>query len=246
MRARHAAPRGRWRCLVHPVCAGLFAVLAAAAAGAGPARATTLAALSNHEAAQGLKQALGRGIDAAVAKLGVANGFLDDPRVRIPLPPALARADRLLRLVGLGRQSDALVAAMNHAAEAAVPEGKAVLEQALRQMTIADAKQILTGGDDAGTQYFRRVAYDRLERRFEPVVAQQTRRVGLAQQYDALAAKGAALGLMQPGDASIEAYVTRKALDGLFLKMADEERSIRRDPLGQASSLLRKVFGAVR
>ena len=229
-----------------PRIRGPLSALICAAAFAGAAHAAGLAALSNRETALGLKRALGDGIDVAVAQLGVTDGFLGNPRVRIPLPPALAKADRILRMVGLGRQTDALVVAMNRAAEAAVPEGKDILKQALRQMTVADAKQILTGGDDAATRYFRRVAYDRLERKFEPVVAQATSRVGLAQQYDAIAAKGASLGLVQSGDASIETYVTQKALDGLFVVMADKERAIRKDPLGQASSLLRKVFGAVR
>ena len=205
-----------------------------------------ISALSNGDVNRGLKQALGRGIDTAVAELGTAGGFLGDPRVRIPLPPALAKADRVLRVMGMGRQMDALDVAMNRAAEAAVPAGKAILEQSLRQMTLADAKGILTGGGDAATEYFRRVAYARLQRKFTPIVAVETRRVGLAQKYDQLAAQGAALGLVGRDDASIESYVTRKTLDGLFLVMAQQERAIRKNPLGQASSLIRRVFGAYR
>ncbi len=228
----------RWRgALAALVCA--LAVVPVVVAGG-------LSALSNGDVSRGLKQALGRGIDTAVAQLGTPGGFLADPRVRIPLPPAFAKADRVLRVMGMGRQMDALDVAMNRAAEAAVPAGKAILVEALRQMTLADAKGILTGGGDAATAYFKRVAYARLQRKFTPIVALQTRRVGLAQKYDRLAAQGAALGLVGRDDASIESYVTRKTLDGLFLVMAQQERAIRKDPLGQASSLIRRVFGAYR
>ena len=205
-----------------------------------------ISALSNRDVSRGLKQALGRGIDMAVAQLGTAGGFLADPRVRIPLPPPLAKADRVLRVMGMGRQMDALDVAMNRAAEAAVPAGRQILVQSLQRMTVADAKSILTGGGDSATEYFRRVAYARLQRKFTPIVAVETRRVGLAQKYDALAAQGASLGLLGRDDASIESYVTRKTLDGLFLVMAQQERAIRNNPLGQASSLLRRVFGAYR
>ncbi len=201
--------------------------------------------LSNADASAGLKQALDQGIDQAVGKLGVPGGFLDDPKVKIPLPPTLAKAEGTLRLLGMGAQADELETAMNRAAEAAVPESKVLLKQALKQMTLADAKQILTGGDDAATQYFKRVTYAPLQVKFAPIVDQATRKVKLADNYNAIAAKGVALGLVKPGDATVQAYVTEKTLDGLYLMMAEEERAIRKDPLGQASSLLKKVFGAV-
>ena len=216
------------------------------AAFGGAAWSLPVAALSNRDASRGLKQALTQGVDVAIAKLGVTDGFLKNPRVKIPLPPPLAKANRVLSLVGMGHETDALVVAMNRAAEAAVPEGKIILKQALQRMTLIDAKQILTGGDDAATQYFRRTAYGPLEKKFEPIVARETAKVGLAARYDAIAAKGESLGLLKPNQASIEAYVTQKTLDGLFLVIAQEERAIREDPMGQASALLKKVFGAVR
>ncbi len=206
--------------------------------------AADLSSLSNADASRGLKQALNQGIDQAVAKLGFTDGFLGNPAVKIPLPPTLAKAGGMLRMLGMGRQTDALVVAMNRAAEQAVPEGKQILTQALHQMTLADAKAILSGSDDAATQYFRRVAYAPLQAKFLPIVSRAMQQVGSTERYDALAAKAAAVGMMQPDQASIESYVTRKTLDGLFLMMAQEERAIRQDPLGQASSLLRKVFGA--
>ena len=210
------------------------------------AQALDLGSLSNSDASAGLKKALDQGINQAVGKLGVAGGFLNDPKVKIPLPPKLAKAEGAMRMVGLGSQADALVDAMNRAAEAAVPESKVLLKQALQKMTVADAKQILTGGEDAATQYFKRETYAPLQMKFAPIIDKETRKVKLAENYNAVAAKGVSLGLLKPEDATLQSYVTQKTLDGLYLMMAEEERAIRKDPMGQASSLLKKVFGAVK
>jgi hypothetical protein len=212
----------------------------------GFAYGVALESLSNKDASAGLKKALDQGINQAVGKLGVSGGFLENPTVKIPLPPKLAKAESAMRMLGMGSQADELVVAMNRAAEAAVPESKALLKQALRQMTVDDAKQILTGGDDAATQYFKRATYAPLQIKFAPIVERATRNVKLADTYDAVAQKGVALGVVKPEDASLQAYVTQKTLDGLYLMMAEEERAIRKDPLGQGSELLKKVFGAVR
>ena len=207
--------------------------------------ALDLDSLTNTDASAGLKKALDQGINTAIGKLGVTDGFLKNPAVKIPLPPKLAKAESMMRMMGMGAQADQLVTSMNRAAEAAVPESKVLLKQALKQMSVADAKQILTGGDDAATQYFKRVTYAPLEAKFKPIVTRSTEKVKLAQQYNQVAAKGVQLGLLKSEDATLESYVTQKTLDGLFLMMADEEKAIRKDPLGQASSLLKKVFGAI-
>ncbi len=207
--------------------------------------AAQLAALSSKDAAGGLRAALSQGIGTAVAQLGANNGFLGDPKVAIPLPPALDKADRALRMVGMSGQADELRVTMNHAAEQAVAQSKPVFEDALRHMTLTDAKAILSGGDDAGTQYFRRATSAQLTVRFRPIVAAATAKLKLASQYDALAGKAAQFGLISSADANLDDYVTAKALDGLFSRIADEERAIRKDPLGQANSLIRKVFGAL-
>jgi len=150
-----------------------------------------------------------------------------------------------MRMLGVGDQLDQLVTSMNRAAEAAVPESKALLKQALKQMSVEDAKRILTGGDDAATQYFKQVTYAPLKAKFSPIISRETEKVKLGETYDAVAKKAVALGILKPEDATLQSYVTDKTLDGLFLMMAEEERAIRKDPLGQASSLLKKVFGAV-
>jgi hypothetical protein len=202
-------------------------------------------AIAPKDSVAGLKAALNQGATRAVAQLGAADGFLRNPKVKIPLPPALKKADKALRMVGMGGQADELVVAMNRAAELAVPEAKDLLIDAVKQMSLDDARQILTGGDDAATQYFSRVSYDKLQRRFLPIVKQKTDDAQLAKQYNELAGQAAKLGLVEAGDANVEGYVTRKALDGLFFMIAEEERAIRKNPLGQSSKILQSVFGAL-
>jgi hypothetical protein len=204
-----------------------------------------LGSLSNADASAGLKKALDQGINLAVGKLGVTDGFLKNPQVKIDLPPKFAKAESMMRMLGVGDQLDQLVTSMNRAAEAAVPESKVLLKQALKQMSIEDAKRILTGGDDAATQYFKQATYAPLKDKFAPIISRATERVKLSETYDTLATKAVALGILKPEDATLQSYVTGKTLDGLFLMMAEEERAIRKDPLGQTSSLLKKVFGAV-
>jgi hypothetical protein len=204
-----------------------------------------LSGLSNADASAGLKKALNQGIDIAVGKLGVTDGFLKNPQVKIDLPPKLARAEGMMRMLGVGNELDQFVTSMNRAAEAAVPESRPLLKQALTHMTLEDAKRILTGGDDAATQYFKQATYAPLKTKFAPIIGRATAKVKLGESYDALAKKAVALGVLKPEDATLQSYVTDRTLDGLFLVMAEEERSIRKDPLGQSSTLLKKVFGAL-
>lgn len=201
--------------------------------------------ITNREAINALKGALDRGARAAVAQLGREDGFLGDARVKIPLPESLRRAEKNMRRFGMGKYADELIVTLNRAAEAAVPEAKQLFIDALRQMSVQDAKGILTGGETAGTEYFRRATADALAKRFLPIVQRATARVGLAQKYNQYARHGVRVGLVDADDASLDDYVTRKALDGLFLVVAEEERKIRKDPVGTASSLIRKVFGAL-
>jgi hypothetical protein len=212
----------------------------------GNAAAATIADLSNAEAVRGLKQALNDGSAAAVARLGVENGYYANPNVKIPLPPSLQQVERGLRAFGMRRQADELVLTMNRAAEAAVPEAKQLLVDAVKTMSVQDAKGILGGGDTAATEYFQRSTRSQLGRRFLPIVKQATDRVGLAQQYNALAGQGVALGLVKEDQASIESYVTQKALDGLYFMIGEQEKAFRQDPVGATSDIVRRVFGALR
>jgi hypothetical protein len=202
-----------------------------------------LSSLSSRDAAAGLHAALSQGIDVAVAQLGAPGGFLNDPKVTIPLPHPLDKAEKPLRMLGLGAQADQLKETMNHAAEAAVAQAKPVFKQALQHMSITDAKDILTGGDGAGTAYFRKATSAELTAKFRPIVAAETAKLGLARKYDDYAGQAAQLGLLPAQDASLNDYVTARALDGLFSRIAEEEHEIRKDPMGQASSIIKKVYG---
>jgi Protein of unknown function (DUF4197) len=206
--------------------------------------AATPTALTDAEVAQGLRQALVQGADRAVLQLGRENGFLSNQTVRIPVPPGLSRADALLRKVGMRKYSDQLLVAMNRAAEQAVPEARVLLVEAVKQMSIADAKVILTGPEDAATQYFRRHTQGALTARLQPIIQQATQRERVTEAYSEYAGRAARFGLIKKEDADLDAYVTRKALEGLYVTIADEERAIRRHPSQQSTDLLRRVFGA--
>ena len=213
---------------------------------AGPALAVGIADLSNKDAVGGLKAALSDGSAAAIGKLGAENGFFNNAKVRIPLPESLKKVEGMMRAMGMKRQADELELAMNRAAESAVTEAKPLLVDAVKNMSIEDAKAILTGGDNAATEYFRRKTAEPLAKKFLPIVKKSTAQVGLAEKYNAIAGKGSQLGVIDASQASIEQYVTKKALDGLYTMIADEEKALRQDPVGATSSLVRKVFGALK
>jgi hypothetical protein len=218
---------------------GVLALLSSAAL------AGSLDAVTSQDAAAGLRGAIAQGVNKAIGMLGAPNGFLANARYTIPLPPALERAEQALRLVGMSGEADQLKTAMNHAAEMAVADARPVFTQAVRRMTIRDAKGILTGGDDAATQYFRQATSATLASRFKPIVARETAKVRLGSLYDEYAGKASRLGLLKSEDANLDDYVTHRALDSLFGAIGEEERAIRKDPAGQASALVRKVFSAL-
>lgn len=212
--------------------------------GASPA-AAQLEGISSRDATAALKAALEKGSQSAVAQLGRPDGFLGDKRVKIPLPDSLQRGERMARRVGMGRYADELITAMNRAAEQAVPEAKQLFIDSARKMTVKDAKGILTGGETAGTEYFRRTTQEELRARFLPIVKKSTARVDLAQQYQRYSTRLVSAGLMERQDADLDGYVTQKALDGLYFMVAEEEKKIRKDPVSAGREIIRKVFGAL-
>lgn len=221
------------------VCAGGLGSLAAWPA-------VRAAGITESDAALGVRAALERGAVVAVGLLGRSGGFLDNPKVRIPLPGFLDDAAKLLKYTGQQQRIDELVTAMNRAAEAAVPQAKNLLINAVKSMSVEDGKQILTGGDNAVTQFFAGKTRAPLSVTFLPIVTKATEKVSLAGKYNAVAAKAAGLGLLRREDANIEQYVTGKALDGLYLMIGEEERKIRRDPIGSGSAILQRVFGSLK
>jgi Protein of unknown function (DUF4197) len=219
-----------------------YATLAALGFCAAPA-AWAQSFLSDGDAAAGIKTALERGALSAVGLLGRADGFLGNPSVKIELPGFLKSAAKLMKATGQSGKVDELVTAMNRAAEAAVPEAKNLLVGAVKDMSVKDAAKIVKGPENSVTQYFAGKTREPLGGKFLPIVAQATERVALAQKYDAIAGKASGMGLMKKEDANLNQYVTGKALDGLYFMIGEEEKKIRRDPVGTGSAILKKVFG---
>lgn len=202
--------------------------------------------LEAEDAQKGIRAALSAGAQVAVNQLGKAGGFLQNPKVRIPLPSVLADVAPLLKAAGQGKRLDALELAMNQAAEQAVPLAADLLQRTIAQLSLADAHRILTGGDTSVTDFFADKTREPLGAQFLPVVKKATEGVQLADKYDAVAGRAAKLGLMKRDDANLNAHVTNKALDGLYAVIADEERKIRQNPAQAGSAVLQKVFGALR
>lgn len=210
------------------------------------AQSFSLADISGQDASGGLKEALTQGAGKAVSLLGQSNGFLKNPKVKILLPDSMRQVEAVMRGLGMGKQADELIITMNRAAEAAVPAARDMLVDAVKQMSVEDAKAILTGGNDSATQYFRRKTAEPLAKTFLPVVKQAIDKVELAKTYEKFAKKATNFGLVKEADTHLETYVTEKALDGLYLLIAEEEKAIRTNPLGAAGSLAQKVFGALK
>jgi len=220
--------------------------LAKPAANTAPPAGSGLAQFSTQDQVESLRQALTQGAETSVARLARENGFLGNDKVRIPLPDSLQKADKAMRKFGMGKYSDELITSMNRAAEAAVPEAKTLLVGAIKKMTVADAKGILTGGDDAATRYFRNNTGTALAGKFKPIVGRAMQKVKLAEKYDRFAGKGAKFGLVDERDANLNDYITRKAMDGLFLMMAEQEKAIRANPLQATGDLAKKIFAAIK
>jgi len=210
------------------------------------ARAGDLGVLSNKDANAGLKAALEQGANAALSKLGTADGFMGNEKVKIQLPSILEKAKPLLKLSGQSKQLDELVLSMNRAAESAVPMAKPLLLDAVKKMSVSDAKAILTGGDTSVTDFFRDKTSAALTTKFSPIVKRVTEKVGLAGKYNGVMAKAQKIAAVPENEATVESYVTSKAVEALYMMIAEEERKIRQDPLGAGSKIIGKVFGLLK
>ncbi|WP_454255905.1 DUF4197 domain-containing protein [Pseudomonas sp. Marseille-Q8238] len=211
----------------------------------GNAFALSLSDLSQADASSGLKDALAQGAQVAVQQLGKPGGFSNNEAVRIELPGKLGKAAKTMKMMGMGDQVDELEAGMNQAAEAAVPQAQAILVDAVKKMSVSDAKGILAGGNDSATQYLNKSSREQIRAKFLPIVKQATDKIGVAQQYNALAGKASAFGALDAKSANVESYVTEQALDGLFKMIANQEATIRENPAAAATSVAKKVFGAL-
>ncbi len=201
--------------------------------------------ISNNTISLGLKEALSKGVRYAVDNLGREDGFYKNLDVKIPLPKSLKSVARVARFAGYGERVDAFELAMNRAAEKAVPVAIDVFIDAIKQLTFRDVKDILfSGEDDAATQFFRRTTEEKLRGKFRPIVEKFTAETGVTQSYKAMVDKAGFMAAFIGKDArDLDGYVTQKALDGTFWMIAEEEKKIRKDPIGRTTKILRDVFG---
>ncbi len=210
--------------------------------------AFSLADLTQKDASAGVKAALEKGADIAVQLLGKQDGFWGNDLVRIALPEWIGKAEKGLKILGRGKDIEALKLGINRAAEQAVPQSKKLLSDAVKAMSVQDAKAILTGGDNSVTAFFKDKTLAPLTEKFLPIVTGVTNKIGLASQYNDVAGRVEKTGLvkLKPEQRKVETHVTNKALDGLYLMIGEEEKKIRRDPVGAGSDILRRVFGAIK
>jgi hypothetical protein len=198
--------------------------------------------LSEDEIVNGLKQALEVGTGNAVATVSQTDGYFKNPKIKIPLPENVKKVEKFLRATGFGDQVDQFELSMNRAAERAAPEAKSIFWNAIKQMSFADARQILEGPDDAATRYFQGKTTDRLQEIFKPITHQAMSEVGVTYYYQSIDNKLKTIPFADQMSFDLDQYVTDKALNGLFLMLAAEEKKIRQDPAARVTNLLKKVF----
>ncbi len=210
------------------------------------ATALSLNDLTNKDATAGLKAALEKGSSAAVAKLGVDGGFMDNEKVKIKLPAKLDKLRAFGQMTGQSNKLERLEESMNRAAEAAVPLAKPLLINAIKSMSVTDAKNILIGGETSVTDFFRQKTSESLRIKFLPLVKNVTDKAKLAKNFNSVMSQAQQFGLALDQEPTVESYVTTRTIDGLYLMIAEEEKAIREDPIGAGSKIIGKVFGALK
>lgn len=207
-------------------------------------KATGTSALDDTQIASGLKEALSVGTRKAVSEVAKPGGYLENAEIKILLPANLRTAEKVLRGAGQGPKIDDFIASMNHAAELAAPEAASIFADAVKQMTIEDARKLLSGSNTAITDYFQSKTSAQLATAFRPHVEAAMSKNGVTQKYQALAGQAPKLPFMKSADMDIHTYVVNKALDGLFYMLGQEEIQIRTNPAAQTTRLLKQVFGS--
>jgi hypothetical protein len=197
---------------------------------------------SQGEIVDALKEALEIGTAKTVQALSQLDGYYGNPKLKIPLPQSVQTAEGVLRATGFGAPVDAFELSMNRAAEQAAPEAEALFVDAIKAMTISDAKQILKGADNAATVYFKDKTSSQLQDIFKPIVHASMETVGVTQTYQSVSEKIQTIPFAANYALDLDAYVTEKSIDGLFIRLAEEEARIRNDPAARVTDLLKKVF----
>jgi hypothetical protein len=202
--------------------------------------------LTSAEVADGLKEALVKGISTGSDLLSQVDGYFKNPEIKIPFPPDVKKVEDKLRQIGLGSEVDKFVMQLNRGAEDAAKEAKPIFVTAIRSMTIQDAWAILRGENDAATQYLKRTTADQLKAKFKPVIQSSLQKVNATKYYTDIVTRYNQIPLVQKVNPNLDDYATDKAIEGLFLMIAKEEKNIRENPIARTTELLKKVFGAQR
>jgi hypothetical protein len=198
--------------------------------------------LSQSEIVDGLREALEIGTGNTVQALSKTDGYYNNPKLKIPLPQSMQKFESVLRASGFDSQLDEFELSMNRAAEKAAPEAKALFVGAIEEMTFSDADKILNGPDNAATEYFQTKTTDKLEALFKPIVQQSMDNVGVTQYYKSVAEQIKTIPFADKYAVDLDTYVTEKSVDGLFVRLAEEEAKIRNDPAARVTDLLQTVF----
>lgn len=198
---------------------------------------------SQLEISNGLKQALELGTDKSSDQLSAVDGFFKNAAVKILFPPEAQKVESTLRSIGLGKLADNVILSLNRAAEDAAGQAKPIFINAIKQMTLQDVTNILLGRQDAATQYFKRTTTQQLAASFKPVIQNSLNKVGATRYYSDAAAAYNRIPLVTKVNPNISDYVTQKAIDGLFVVIAQEELNIRQNLSARTTPLLQKIFG---
>ena len=204
---------------------------------------TTIIQPTTSDIGLGIKQALEIGTSHGADLLSAKDGFLGNAAVKILFPPEAQKVEKTLRAIGLGSLADNVVVSLNRAAEDAAKEAKPIFLSAIKQMTITDATNILLGSQNSATEYFKRVTTSQLMEKFSPVVTTSLSKVGATKYWTDASTRYNKIPLVKPVNTDLSNYVAQKAIDGMFIQVAQEELSIRNNLGARSTTLLQQVFG---
>lgn len=199
--------------------------------------------LTTAEVAEGLKEALVKGISTGADLVSVTDGYFKNPEIKIPFPPEVKKVEDAVRKIGLGSQVDKFVMTLNRGAEDAAKEAKPIFIAAIKSMTIQDAWAILRGEDNAATEYLKRTTTPLLKEKFKPVIQASLNKVNATKYYGEIVTRYNQIPLVEKVNPNLDDYATDKAIEGLFVMIAKEEKNIRQDPVARTTELLKRVFG---
>lgn len=197
---------------------------------------------TNEQLNAGLKEALALATDISADRLHLEDGYLNNLDVKILFPPEAKNIENTLRSLGLGSMVDQVIVSVNRAAEDAAIQAKPIFESAIKEMSIQDVKSILTGEEDAATQYFANSTSDSLAVKFEPIIDQSLKKVDATKYWEDVTTRYNKVPFVKKVNTDLTGYVTKKAIDGLFIEIAKEELKIRENVNARKSELLKQVF----